>query len=315
MEIKTEKKRGVLLTIWLIFMLIANIGIALTYLFGSGFIAKVLRTPVWIIYTLSIFSFLNVVFTIFLFMWKKWAFFAFCGSAIIVFVMNLITGIGFSAILGLLGPLILYLILRHKWDLFTGPKHISLILICSFVILAIVLFDVYSLNRNIVRSKFGFTIKKPNGWETEFFPESPKLVGDVDFTSDQGDYFRISCGPTDDEFFIWSPRVSDEKLNISAIHDNLITNTLIKNDPNLEVVYEGPTKIENFKGYENYETIRTESAYLSWDKLAERGDKIKIREIHLIKEQKICFFYFRTIPDRFDSLNQLIDESLNSFKI
>ena len=51
-------------------------------------------------------------------MWKKWAFFAFCGIAGIAFVINLVIRGGFSSILGLLGPIILYLIMRPKWDLF-----------------------------------------------------------------------------------------------------------------------------------------------------------------------------------------------------
>jgi len=114
----TTKKRGALLTIWLILMLIANTGTVITYLLGGEFITSVLPTiPSWSIYALTIFGLLNVLFTIFLFMWKKWAFFAFCGSAGIIFVINLIIGMGFSSILGLGGPIILYLILRSKWKL------------------------------------------------------------------------------------------------------------------------------------------------------------------------------------------------------
>jgi len=115
----TEKKRGALLTIWLILMLLANAGTALTYLLDGGFITAFLPTiPSWAIYTLGIFALLNVVFTIFLFMWKKWAFFAFCGSAGIIFVINVVIGIGIvSTLLGLIGPVILYLILRSKWNL------------------------------------------------------------------------------------------------------------------------------------------------------------------------------------------------------
>jgi len=117
---KTEKKRGTLLTIWLILMLIFNGITALSYLLGGGFITSVLPTiPMWVIYSLGVFALLNFVFAIFLFMWKKWAFFGFCGSAGIIFVINLIIGIGFvSALLGLIGPVILYLIMRPKWDLF-----------------------------------------------------------------------------------------------------------------------------------------------------------------------------------------------------
>lgn len=117
---ETEKKRGVLLTLWLILMFVFNGLTALLYLLGGGFIASVLPTiPMWAIYSFGIFSLLNFVFTIFLFIWKKWAFFAFCGSAGIIFIINLVIGIGIvSTLLGLIGPVILYLILRSKWNLF-----------------------------------------------------------------------------------------------------------------------------------------------------------------------------------------------------
>jgi len=114
----TEKKRGALLTIWLILMLLANAGTALGYLLEGGFITAVLPTiPSWAIYVLGVVTLLNVVFTIFLFMWKKWAFFALCGTAGLAFVINLIIGMGFYSVFGLLGLIILYLILSPKWNL------------------------------------------------------------------------------------------------------------------------------------------------------------------------------------------------------
>ncbi len=120
MIVETEKKRGALLTIWLILMLIFNGITALSYLLVGEFIASALSPiPIWAIYSLGVFALLNLVFTIFLFMWKRWAFFAFCGSAGIVFIINLVIEIGIvSALLGLIGPVILYLIMRSKWNLF-----------------------------------------------------------------------------------------------------------------------------------------------------------------------------------------------------
>jgi len=100
-------------------MLLADGGTALTYLLAGGFITAVLPTiPSWAIYVLGVGALLNVVFVIFLFMWKKWAFFALCGMAGIAFVINLVSGMGIvPSILGLAGVVILYLILRSKWDL------------------------------------------------------------------------------------------------------------------------------------------------------------------------------------------------------
>ena len=115
-----SKKRGKLLTFWLVLMLIINAGTAFTYLiWNSSIIAMYPNVPSWIWYIYGFLGLANVVFTIFLFMWKKWAFLAFCGMAALAFILNLIVGLGIiSTILGLAGPVILYLILRSKWGLF-----------------------------------------------------------------------------------------------------------------------------------------------------------------------------------------------------
>lgn len=112
-----EKKRGAILTIWLVLMLIANAGTALYYFLFGSLVTTVLPTiPSWAIIVLGVLSLLNVIFTVFLFMWKKWAFFAFCGTAGIALVINIVIGMGIASILGLLGPVILYLLLRSKWN-------------------------------------------------------------------------------------------------------------------------------------------------------------------------------------------------------
>src|SRR3989338_3230910 len=107
---ETEKKRGALLIIWLIIMLAGNLFSALAYLFLNSSIASFYPdVPSWIFYIYGFLGFANTVFVIFLFMWKKWPFFAFCGVAVIAFIMNLAIGLGFvTAIIGLLGPVILY---------------------------------------------------------------------------------------------------------------------------------------------------------------------------------------------------------------
>ena len=114
-----SKKRGKLLTSWLVLMLIANTGTALTYLlWNSPVIATYPNVQSWIWYIYGLLGLANVVFTIFLFMWKKWAFFAFCGITTLAFILNLIVGLGIiAAIFGLTGPIILYLIIRSKWSL------------------------------------------------------------------------------------------------------------------------------------------------------------------------------------------------------
>jgi hypothetical protein len=101
-------------------MLIFNGITVLVYLLGAGFMASILPTiPIWAFYVLGILAILNITFTIFLFKWKRWAFFAICGMAGIVFIINLLIGVNiFSSIFGLSGPIILYLIMRSRWNLF-----------------------------------------------------------------------------------------------------------------------------------------------------------------------------------------------------
>ena len=113
---ETEKKRGALLTIWLVIMLIANLISAFSYLVLSSAIASAYPG---IFYIYGLLSLANLAFVIFLFMWKRWPFYAFCGVAIISFIMNLAIGLGIAnSLLGLAGPTILYLVMRPKWVLF-----------------------------------------------------------------------------------------------------------------------------------------------------------------------------------------------------
>lgn len=117
---KTEKKRGALLTIWLVIMLIGNFFTAISYFRLNSVIASVYPNfPSTIFYIYGLLGLANFVFVIFLFMWKRWAFYAILGSAVITSIMNLVVGLGiFTAIFGLIGPVILYLIMRSRWDLF-----------------------------------------------------------------------------------------------------------------------------------------------------------------------------------------------------
>ena len=120
--VDVEKKRGALLTIWLALMIVANAGTALYYFLFSSFITSLSSSiglptiPSWAIYTLGILALVNVVFAVFLIMWKKWAFFAFSVMSVVTLVINVVIGLGISSVFGLLGPVILYLLLRSKWN-------------------------------------------------------------------------------------------------------------------------------------------------------------------------------------------------------
>ena len=109
-----NKKRGALLTIWLVIMLIANTYTSYTFLkLASSEIGT------WIYYAYSFVGLLNAIFAISLFMWKKWAFYAFCGSSVLAIILNLTMNTGIFAIFfGIAGPTILYLFMRSKWKMF-----------------------------------------------------------------------------------------------------------------------------------------------------------------------------------------------------
>jgi len=117
---KIEKKRGALLTIWLVIMLIVNFSWAVySLLFNSTIASFYPNVPSWIFYIYGLVSLANFILVIFLFMWKKWPLFIFCGISIIVFIINLMIGLGIlGSIFGLAGPIILYLLMKSKWDLF-----------------------------------------------------------------------------------------------------------------------------------------------------------------------------------------------------
>lgn len=110
-----RKERGIFLTVWLVLMLIANVLSVIGYLIGGHPLSI---SPYWVIDILAGLSAFNILLTIFLFMWKKWAFFAFCGVAGIAFGINLALGLGLFSFAGLAGPVILYLAMRGKWNLF-----------------------------------------------------------------------------------------------------------------------------------------------------------------------------------------------------
>ena len=100
-------------------MLVANALSALSYFFFNDLLlAQYPSFSLGVSYLYGLFSLLNVVLAFFLFLWKRWAFFAFCGSSALIFIVNLIVGVSpLVAVMGLLGPVVLYLILKPKWNL------------------------------------------------------------------------------------------------------------------------------------------------------------------------------------------------------
>jgi hypothetical protein len=113
-NVAEAKQRHGCLTTWLILMIIGNSLTALAYLLASSTIKSNLpNAPAWTVPTLTVASLANVVFSVALFQWKKWGFFGFVGTSVLVFVINLKIrqSIG-GVLLGVLGVGMLYAVLQ-----------------------------------------------------------------------------------------------------------------------------------------------------------------------------------------------------------
>ena len=109
-----EKHRHGCLTAFLIVGIIANIAAALFYSLGSKLVRyNSPNLPAWSLPTLAVIGLCNVVFFIALFLWKKWAFYAFIASAVVTFIINLSIGENpIASLFGLCGVAILYGVLQ-----------------------------------------------------------------------------------------------------------------------------------------------------------------------------------------------------------
>ena len=115
------KKRGILLTIWLWLIIIQGLVsvvvsiVALTdYSLIESFYPQVSN---WIYYSYILIGLSGIVFAVYLFKWKKWAFYANCAVAVIATIINVMLVPGISSYGALLSPVILYLLIRPKWNL------------------------------------------------------------------------------------------------------------------------------------------------------------------------------------------------------
>ena len=104
-------------------MIIANSATALMYLVGAEDIRrKIPEIPQWSFPVLIVGAILNLVFAIALLRWKKWGFWGFVATAMVLFFVNLSLGFALGpALVGLLGVAILYGVLhigkeRQGWS-------------------------------------------------------------------------------------------------------------------------------------------------------------------------------------------------------
>jgi len=77
-----EKKRGWLLTGWLIILLIGLIlGLGI-YLFAGLIFSQFYPGPFWVFLVLAIITLIDIIFVIAIFKWKKWGVYGFVGLSI-----------------------------------------------------------------------------------------------------------------------------------------------------------------------------------------------------------------------------------------
>lgn len=108
-----EKQRHGCLTAWLVLMIIANSGLTLHYLASGETVRRVNPAmPDWTLPVLIAGGLLNVAFAFALLQWKKWGFIGSASMAVVLFVVNLVSGFGPRSFGGLIGFAILYALLR-----------------------------------------------------------------------------------------------------------------------------------------------------------------------------------------------------------
>lgn len=73
----------------------------------------------------GILSIIDLILIVFLFYWKKWAFWALVGSRIITLIINLNIGTGAISYIGLLGIILIYLLLELKKDGIKGWENLA----------------------------------------------------------------------------------------------------------------------------------------------------------------------------------------------
>ncbi|MGF1685136.1 hypothetical protein L4C36_00300 [Photobacterium japonica] len=120
MEENTEKKRGFLLTTFLILMMVVNPLSAFSYFFNAEMILTIFpNMPLWIIYLLGGMCVFNVILAIGVWMWKKPAIYGFYAVVMFAFLINLYMGVELiSSLSGLIGGVVLFFATKKKMAYF-----------------------------------------------------------------------------------------------------------------------------------------------------------------------------------------------------
>lgn len=115
-DVSQLKKRGGCLTAWLVFLILANLLIALLHLVSVAIARRPIpELPAWVMPLSVLAALANCVFAIGIWKWKRWGLYGFIGLSLIGFAVNLMTT-GFAlAVPGLVGLVILVVLVRPVW--------------------------------------------------------------------------------------------------------------------------------------------------------------------------------------------------------
>jgi hypothetical protein len=119
-------------TLWILLIVGANVlgilgYVVVAYLLGTNNTAfnnltsflSVLNAPLWVTFIFITIELVSICSAMALFKWRKWGFFALCVTYSVGFLTNNAIGnsLTFPHILVLFVPVVLYLLLRHEWNL------------------------------------------------------------------------------------------------------------------------------------------------------------------------------------------------------
>jgi hypothetical protein len=110
----SSQNRGPILSIWLALMLFWNIGGVFMYILDN-FIIPTNQ----LLFTYGIFGLANIIFTIYLIRWKKWALYGIFLTAFFAFIVSLmIQQTLLLAVSNIAFPFITYGIMKFRWKMF-----------------------------------------------------------------------------------------------------------------------------------------------------------------------------------------------------
>lgn len=113
-------ERGGCLTAFLVLALIANPITGLSYLLGGEMVRRGMPgMPEWALPVLGVLSFVQFAFILGIWRWKKWGVIGALALAPVTLILNFSIGVPpGTAILGMVGPLILFFLVKPRWPAF-----------------------------------------------------------------------------------------------------------------------------------------------------------------------------------------------------